>query len=289
VVKVLLENGAIKDSTNKEGKTPRDLAESKKHRKVVRELDRKDHTPITNKGSRWTSASAGDAMREKNEKYSITQIVWVTFPLPHWVKRLGGKHSLLVLCVKTPEGTRQFVLEKAETEDLDAFPNGIMLSNCKDLNTHKFSDTKGKVGKLFTKGPSDLVTVTLADAYRYAVDGSKQDDGHCDQGYQGGPYDLAKSNCHHMALHVLNYCCRSNARCKMSDMPNQTLLTFAPVANFFTNSGSTSGSPKSAGKSFTHMPIEQSGTYTLTNTDLQIANQCAMLSDWVSKGSNSSK
>jgi hypothetical protein len=289
VVKVLLDNGANEDSTNEEGMTAHDLATTKKHRNVLRVLNRSDHSQAANKGSLWTSASAGDAMHETNEEYVITQVVWVTFPLPQaFVRRLGGKHSLLVLSVEAPAGTRQFVLEKAETGNPDLFPNGIMLSNCKDLNTHKFStDEDSKVKHHKIKGASDLKgIVTLADAYQHAVDGSKQGDG-SNSDYKGGPYDLAKSNCHHMALHVLNFCCKSNARCTTTDMPNRTLQWFAPVGKLLT-SGSKIGSVKSVSKSesisehcsFTHMPIEQSSA--LSKTDLQIAIECADLSDWVS-------
>jgi hypothetical protein len=296
VVKVLLDNGANEDQTNRQGVTPRDLATKERHRNVLRVLDRcGQNIDITNKGALWTSASAGDAMHEKNQEYLITNVLWITFPLPQkFVRWIGGKHSLLVLSVKAPEGTRQFVLEKAETGDPDAFPNGIMLSTCKDLNTHKFSNTEGKVVHHRIKGASDLQDVTLADAYRYAFDGSKQgDDSYHHKDYQGVPYDLVRSNCHHMALHVLNFCCKSNARCKAGDMPNQKLAQLSPLAKMFA-SGSKSGSVKSVSTSesmseqygFPHMPIEQSSTYVLTRVDLYIAIQCAMLSDWVSEARN---
>jgi hypothetical protein len=152
----------------------------------------------------------GDAHDEREKAYRIIKIDWYTKPLHGIAKKLGGLHSILVLTLLTGETRKEIIMEKALSSP--RFENGIILSSCNMSELkRKFPELKLHVDKISRQGV--LEDATLRSAYKKAVG--------------LGAYHLSKSNCHHMALKVLNSCVEEGCQLKESAMPNYHLVTIA--------------------------------------------------------------
>jgi hypothetical protein len=183
---------------------------------------------ISGQGAFRTTAGSGNARHERNSTDIVTTVEWCTIPLKQAGARIfGGAHSFLIFTL-TPQGpdspSRKVMIEKARTRDCTCganilpdelvpfpvctckgFKNGIMLSSV--LFSGRFDKRPWR-----TKDTGVLKqNITLRMVYAEAV-GSDLD-----------TYDVTDRNCHHMALHVVNFCCISEAQ--ETKMPNALLCS----------------------------------------------------------------
>eukprot|EP00927_Polykrikos_kofoidii_P017011 TRINITY_DN17722_c0_g1_i1.p1 TRINITY_DN17722_c0_g1~~TRINITY_DN17722_c0_g1_i1.p1 ORF type:complete len:1194 (+),score=140.93 TRINITY_DN17722_c0_g1_i1:194-3775(+) len=233
VCRKLVESGSLARLRNRSSQTPADIAAQHGHTEVAEFLaDVGSFTTIRGGvGDAWASVREMGSLDCRR----VVKVEWYTMPLPGFVSLIGGAHSLLAVTVECRgEQPHIYALEKTNQRDSDECTNGVLLSHWLDvaphveatpLHTLERDDIENNTGK-----PDFIVHSLRALAVEL------------------GEYNVARSNCHHMALAVFNACAKETARAPQ--IPNQLLTLGAWILSTFGVDIVTSESESAKSNSF---------------------------------------
>ena len=203
-----------------------------------------------------SSRAYAEAMKDPGE---VVGVSWYTLKLPGMAGSIGLKHSLLEVRVRdsrdsVKKETRHYVIEKAyrprerSSGREDQYMHGLHIS--------KFKEVANSVERpAFRNLPEERVQKGLTMQMLR------------EKGLEGGFYHVALSNCHHLALHLYNYC--AVKRFQLQNMPNEWAIGAAKLLTFL--GVNVAGSGSGASRSCESGPVELGVTSESSRSDSVIS------------------
>eukprot|EP00440_Ansanella_granifera_P001766 gb/GFBE01001904.1/.p1 GENE.gb/GFBE01001904.1/~~gb/GFBE01001904.1/.p1 ORF type:complete len:566 (+),score=112.49 gb/GFBE01001904.1/:1-1698(+) len=201
--------GASAKVKNKAGKSPTDLAHDFGFEDMIDLFRGREQFDTVRGGN-------GNAYVEAcNDLRVVRRVEWHTIPLPGMVGNIGGEHSLLAVFVRgeIDGDTCAYTIEKARARtkangaDEDFCKHGVFVSHWREVAPNMTSPPL----HLLEEHELQSSDLTIAKLRQIAVD--------------MGPYNVAKSNCHHAAMMLYNTCAAADYQ--LAAMPNQLLTSTA--------------------------------------------------------------